>query len=278
MKISKQQVGLITELVTDLFSQYKARLLGRRFRGPMAYFDVTSSDTDHSIEALYRFTGAMTFGNSFEPNEDELKELSEIASNYIDAERLRTLNRILTGLRSAQSQAEVTKVVKDSIEKATTYIETVTVTESRTVQAFAEKTGIQRVAADLGVDDPNVAFLGRYDGKTCKYCRTMYHTADNLSVPKVYKMSQVRAGYFKPKEWDGQTPYFAPLHPHCRHVMTFIPPNFGFDDKGQIKFKDFGYDAHSDQTDTKKNEISLEELDDHGPDCDCYLDILNPNV
>jgi hypothetical protein len=82
----------------------------------------------------------------------------------------------------------------------------------------------------------------------------MYHDSSNLQMPKPYKLSQVREGYFKPKEWDGKTPHHAPLHPRCRHTMSFVPPNFGFTTSGQIEFKSFGYDYHKDYWGLKKAE------------------------
>lgn len=254
MKVSKEQHDKIINLVERLFGRLKARFAGRLFRGPAIFFEIVQAE--ESLEDAYRHAGQVMYGPAFTPDEDTVQQVIDVASHYVDAEKHRTINRILAGVRAAQSEAEVKKVIKDAVGKATTYVSLLAVNETRTAQAHAERDGISLVAAGMGVDDPNVAFLGRYDSKTCKYCRAMYHREDNPAVPRVYKLSQVNEGYFKPKEWDGTTPWRAPLHPHCRHIMTFVPPNFGFDKSGKITFVSYGYDAYDAQPDVEKMEFT----------------------
>ena len=161
--------------------------------------------------------------------------------------------------------------------------------ETRIVQAYASREGITQVASDINDTDPTVVFSGICDTRICKYCKAMYHDSANLNKPKPYRLSQLREGYFKPKEWDGKTPHQAPLHPRCRHTMSYCPKNMGFDADGTIHFVDFGYDYYKDYWKLKKGEepdarstpmpdflsyddylafnIEHEKEHVHGPDC-----------
>lgn len=258
MKLTQKQLKAITSSVSDVFGRMRARLLGRIFSGPSITFSVETPDPMLSLEAIYRHAGSVLYGPSFKPDRDNLDHAIEITSNYLEAERLKTLNKVVKGIEQAKNKAEAASVIKDELDRASGYVNMLAVTEARTVQAYAERDGIVRVAADMGIDDPLVAFLGRVDAKTCKYCLAMYHMPGNWSVPRVYKLSEVHQGYFRAKDWDGQEIFGAPLHPNCRHVMTFVPPGYGFDDAGHIKFVGPGYDLLAVQRgETKKNEPML---------------------
>ena len=74
----------------------------------------------------------------------------------------------------------------------------------------------------------------------------MYHTKSNPKVPRVYKKSQLSTAYFKAKEWDGNTIHYA-AHPRCRHSMTLLMPDFGFDENGKIKYVGKGHDEYEAQ-------------------------------
>jgi hypothetical protein len=269
MKLTRRQLGLVRSSLDDLFYRIKVRLLGKYFTGPAMYFEVTRPDPMDSLESVYRFTGMTLYGPDFAIDEDHLKTLAEITGNYIEAQRLKATNEIVVGIKSASTPEDAHKIIDEVIEKTTNYMSMLTTTEGRIVQAFAERDGITRLASDMGIEDPIVAFLGRYDEKTCKYCLAMYHMPNNPMVPRVYKMSELQSGYFKSKTWDKKTIYFAPLHPHCRHVMTFVPPNFGFGADGVITFKGLGHDEWASQRETQKSEAVVTDFSNFGS-CSCH--------
>lgn len=277
MKLSRRQVGLVHGTIDDLFYRIKVRLLGRFFKGPTMYFEVTDSDPMESLESVYRYAGVTLYGPDFTVDEDHLKTLAEITNNYIDAQKLKVANQVVMGINSAQTMVDAEKIIEEAVGKATEYVQMLTATESRIVQAFAERDGISRLASDMGVGDPTVAFLGRYDNKTCKYCRKMYHMPETPMIPRVYKLSELQGGYFRAKDWDGKSPFPAPLHPHCRHVMTFVPPSYGFGTDGIIKFVDFDHDEYEHQKSILgKTEENFYE-DPTGP-CSCHPGHLEPDL
>lgn len=290
MKLSDAQRRLILDRVESLFDTTKAGLLGKFFKGPKMYFDVVRrTDPLHTIEGIYTFTLKMLYGPEAKPKQSNIKNLAEITSNYIDAQEMKVKNHIIADVQKAKTPSEAIRLVRGHFEKAGEYLDLLVANEAHITQAYASREGITKLASDIGVDDPTVVFLGVTDHKICKYCKSMYHDRANLKMPKPYKLSQVREGYFKPKEWDGKTPHQVPLHPRCRHVMSFVPPNFGFNSAGVIVFKEIGYDFHKDYWSMKKAEelppdvppmadfisydeyleINLEHEKEHkhGPDC-----------
>ena len=255
MKLSDAQREIILERIESLFDSTKARLLGKFFKGPKIYFEVIRrTDPLHTIEGLYTYTLNMLYGSGIKPSVKNMKNLAEMTGNYMDAQQFKIKNHILADVQKAATPGEAIRAIRDHFDKAGKYVDLLVSNETRIVQAYASREGITKLATDIGVEDPTVVFLGVTDHKICKYCKSMYHDSKNLQRPKPYKLSQVKEGYFKPKEWDGKTPHHAPLHPRCRHVMTFVPPNFGYNESGIIEFKGFGYDYHKDFWKMKKAE------------------------
>ena len=246
MDLLDSQKAQIEKIINDLFYNLKAKLLGRFFTGPRIYFEVLNTVNPlETLEGVYNYTYTMLYGPGAKPAKKRPKTLSAITGNYIEAERLKTINKIMMGIEKAKTFDEVQGEIDKYMGKATSYISTLVNTEVRHVQANAEREGIEKLGSSIGVADPIVCKLGVIDKKLCKSCKALWHSDDNIQIPKVYKMSELRDGYND--NHKKPIPTIGPTHPHCRHVLTMIPPNFGFTDNGVIQFKGFGYDAYEDQ-------------------------------
>lgn len=259
MKLTEAQRAVITDTVSDVFYRTQARLLGRWFRGPTMYFSVVNeSDPFDTLEGAYRFALAMMFGANAAVDEKEMKALNQIAANYFEAERLRRINQTIQDVSQAQTEEEMAAAIQDNIDKATKYVEKLVVNETRNMQAYAERDGIHRLGATIGVEDPVVVKLGVVDENLCKACRALWHDPSNLYRPRPWKMSELRDGYNKSQ--DNPIPTVNATHPNCRHVLTFVPPNYGFSDRGVIGFKAFGYDYYREYYSVHKHEKFDENL------------------
>jgi hypothetical protein len=251
MKLNKEQRQAILDILDDMFNDLKARMLGRFFKGPSIYFQVVKqTDPIDTLEGLYNYTIAHMFSPSAKVNEEDIEHLSDITANYIDAKKLQVANRIMHDVMQAETWDEALKSIKDHFADTTSYLKTLLNTETRITQAYAEKEGIQQVAQAVGVDDPVVAKLGVIDDKMCENCRKLWHLESNIRVPKVYKMSELAEGYNK--DYKNPIPTLGPTHPNCRHILTFIPPNFGFNEFGRIEFKSLNYNVWEDQRKNQK--------------------------
>lgn len=278
MKITDAQRRIIVDRIESLFENTKAGLLGKFFKGPKLYFEVTRrTDPLHTIEGIYTYTMKMLYGPDAKPKQSNIKNLADITSDYMDSQQLKVKNHILADIARAKTPSEAIRSVSAHFEKAGEYVDLLVANEAHITQAYASREGITKLAADIEVKEPIVVFLGIADTKICKYCKAMYHDSSNLEIPKPYKLSQVREGYFKPKDWDGKSPHQAPLHPRCRHIMSFVPPNFGYDSSGTIVFKGIGYDYYSDYWGMKKSE-EIPDLAPKEPNFFSYDEYLEMNI
>lgn len=244
MDLYLNQKKAITDIIDDLFNTIKVRLLGTLFRGPKIYFEILKDiPFAETLEGLYRYSLGLSSGGDIEPDFKRLQKLSSILDNYIEAEKLKSTNKILVGVEGAEDINEVQKVISEQMDKSASYIETLMSTEVRTVQAYAEKDGIERLSAAINDSNPTVVKLGQVDGKLCEHCRNLWHTEENINVPKAYKLSELKGGYM---DHHSPEPTLGPSHPRCRHVLSYVPPNFGFNNQGVIEFKGFGYDYYED--------------------------------
>ena len=258
MKLTEEQKVEIEKAVDELFFTLKAKILGRFFKGPRIFFEIVQTTSPlESIEGLFRYT-YQTLNPGKEPPEEVIKKLALITGTYIEAERIKTHDRIVSGVEEAKTDQEAQTAISIGIEKATQYIDMLVNNEARVIQSYAEKAGIGELAADLGIEDPTVAKLGVIDERMCKVCRKLWHTDENIRVPKVYKLSELAEGYNKNHKNPIAT--IGPSHPRCRHVMSMIPPNFGFGPTGQIQFKGFGYDIWAEQHGTEKTESNSRSI------------------
>lgn len=254
MIINESQKKTILDAIEDLFGTAQAKLLGRYFAGNRIYFSAAqSAPFESTIEGLYRYA-LKAHNPDAEVDEESLRTLMQITNNYIEAHKLKVINSTLNDALGAKKAEDLLEVVKVNLDKAAKYMDMLIATETQMVRAYANKEGIQQVAASINDGDPFVFWSGVVDPKLCAVCRAMYHSIDDVWVPKVFRLSELQSGYFNKKEWDGHSPY-TNGHPRCRHSMTYLPKNFGFDEKGRISFKFIGYDPIIDQRGLEKSEI-----------------------
>ena len=168
MDLTPAQRTIITDTINDIYYRLEARLLGRFFKGPSMYFSVVSeSEPEHTLEGAYLYTLASLYGPGAAVDEHEVKSLSSITENYLEAARLKQVNQIIMDIAGADSEKEVKKILDETVGKANSYVEKVVVTESRNIQAYAEKEGILRLSSSIGDEDAIVVKLGVVDDKLC---------------------------------------------------------------------------------------------------------------
>jgi hypothetical protein len=248
VNLTEKQKSEVTRLVNGVFQSLKARLMGRFYTGPKIFFQVVE-DTNpiDTIEGLYTFTAHMLYGPGVQPTKKRVKNLAKITGNYIESQKLKTINHILMAAEESETLDNLDELLTDEMDKATKYIKKVVATDLRNVQANAEREGIEKLGASIGVEDPEVAKLGVIDDKLCKTCKKLWHDDSNIKKPKVYKMSMLKEGYMKSHK--NPEPTISASHPHCRHVLTMIPPGYGFNERGNLEFMGFNYSAYDAQGD-----------------------------
>lgn len=110
--------------------------------------------------------------------------------------------------------------------------------------------------------DSDVAIRPDYDA--CEDCKRLYLGADGK--PKIFKLSELMANegsnYIRPWRKNAR-PVVPPLHPHCFCRIRYIPPGWGWNDKGRFTVVDSDkYVQHLDAKVAKSVSI-LKGGDDH---------------
>lgn len=246
MKLSPAQRRAVLDNLDDIFYNLKARMLGKFFKGPKIYFEVVKrSNPLDTVEGIFNYTMKMLYGSHIEAPDDQVEALAEVTGNYLDEQRLKISNKVMSEIASADSPETALASIRESVDKISEHVDMLVANEARTAQAYAEREGITRVASSIGIEDPTVCKVGIIDDKMCPNCKKLWHTEKNINIPKVYKLSELKDGYMK----DHKNPYptVGPTHPHCRHSLTMVPPNFGFDSSGTVDWKGFGWDEYAHQ-------------------------------
>lgn len=222
----------IEDIVNLLFDKLKVRLLGRFFRGPKIVFEMVGEELDPllTLEGLYRHALTISAGANLKPSVKTMRSLSEITDNYLEAEKLKTINRVVAAVDQGANDDEIDKLLGEVFESAEPSVSKIVNTETRNYQANAEREGILKVSASVGEDDPTVLKYGSLDEKTCQCCLKLWHSKDNPRIPKVYKLSQLQDGYCDHKD---PKPTILATHPHCYDDQTEVLTK-----RGWILFKD----------------------------------------
>jgi hypothetical protein len=266
-KLSLAQKLLITVLIADLYYRVQAKYLGHRFQGPPKYkMQGFTADRKFTLDGIYLFTLAALYGINLQPDEKELEGLATVTQNYFEIQRLKTTNKLITELSSVKNKKEANKILKESLESASSSIEKILNTEIKTVQSFAERYGVSKLAAKDGIEDPVIVKFGIVDDKICEACKKLWHTKGNLFMPRPWKLSELNMGYSSHKNIKAT---ISPTHPRCRHTISYVPPGYGFTDSGKMEFKKEGYDYYKEYYKINKKEELEENLfksctcDDH---------------
>ncbi len=245
MELTRKQRNAISKIIDDLYFRVKARLFGQKFRGPRIYFEIVKETNPlETLEGMFRYAYLMQRGTEYGIEEKQINQHVRATNNYLDAHRLKLQNEIFNGIMQSENFSEVKDLIQDKMESTKEYLDLLIGSEVREAQATAESEGIAQAAGALGIDDPVVVKLGVIDDRLSKQCRKLWHESSNIYKPVPYKLSELADGYNT--DMKNPVPTKGKTHPNCRHVLAFVPPNFGFDAKGNIQFISFGYNYYSD--------------------------------
>lgn len=252
--ISKTARKAIEASVDILFERIKAKLLGpgtkplRLGKKNLVFSFVPELTLSGLYSASAKEEGVST------PNEELLNGLLKITSSYLDAHKERAKAQIIQAVQSHMQNAVTSNKPIDTREvlggqlseiwdKVTADVKKVVETETTVVRNVGVDDAIQRISALQGISDPTVYFVTVKDRSRCDEC-TRLHLLDDKITPRVWKRSQVGAGYHKKGD---SHPKVGGLHPHCRCVMSVLMPGFGFDASGRVIWRKLGWDEYANQ-------------------------------
>lgn len=260
--LTKGAASIIDKKLDDLFDGLKIRLLGPSAAGRRLFIGFVK---ELSLPGL--FAAACTEEGG-KVDTAIIEQLSSITNDFIDkykqdakANIKKRIQDILTDVDNGNVTSRgFRKKLLDALDEVMTKVaqdvNRAVVTETQHAVTMGTKEGLDQVNADFGVTDPVVCFIPVRDHLLCKECRRL-HLMPNGRTPRVWKSSEVKAGYHKVGDPE---PSWSLLHPHCRCALATILPGFGFDASGSIIWKREGWDEWAHQRGMQKGEAPLEEL------------------
>jgi hypothetical protein len=252
MRLTSDQESVIESVLNNLFETIKAKYLGQWYKGPKIFFSTArEANPMNTVGGIFEYTL-----RSIHPNPsvdyDMIQKLANTSGNYIEAEKKRALDRIHENIGKAKDGDDFKKIVEDSLEPSNNYMNMLMTTEVRNAQSRAEVSGIQQIGAALGMNDPTIVKLGVVDPKLCPACRKLWHTEEDIRVPRAYKLSELSDGYNT--DMKNPLPTTLSTHPHCRHTMSIIPLGYGYVG-GSFQFISPTYNLLDDQRGLGKSEL-----------------------
>ena len=232
--ISSSGKEKIKELVERLFDRIALKLLGNipslRNRKNL-FFSV-----EKNIGLANLFVQEMA---NKQPNlleEDVLKGLLNSSHGYIEALKHSTTSNIVEQVDGLIKQAnlngsivehsQVSNVLKEHFKKARNAVKTIAESEGTKVRNVGSVMDISRIAAEKGIEDPNVFFSVIRDKHTCQWC-LKNHLHEN-GTPKVFKLSEIKQSYLSTEEKKNGEVSVCGAHSNCRCTICYISPGYGF--------------------------------------------------
>jgi len=248
--VSPKSKESIRKAVESLFDKISVEFLGDLPRLKEVKRLIITRQTEFNLSHL--FVQGMSNKTPNEIEREVLKSLIESSSGYIESLKNRTTSNISEDIDALVRKAKLnnTKVLKKEIEKvldrefkkAKSHLKTIAESESTKLRNLGTMMEISRTASMSGNSDPTVFFITLKDNLTCKECLRL-HTVDGV-IPRLWKLSELKQGYHKRGE---ETPSSFGLHPHCRCTIAYLRNGFGFDKKGNVKFKYENFDEFKNQ-------------------------------
>lgn len=240
----------IKDLVERLFDKIAVKLLGRipSLRNNKNLF--ISAEPNMGLSHLYVQAMNNRYPNVLE--EDVLKGLLASSHGYIEslkhstqssvAEQVDGLVRqsLISGNPVDHSQIE--KILDKEFVKASNTLKIVAESESTKVRNVGSVMDIARVAAEKGIEDPNVFFIVVRDKATCQWC-IKNHLHEN-GTPRVFKLSEIKQSYLSTEEKKAGGVSVCGAHPMCRCTLSYLSPGFGFK-RGKLEWIQQGHDEYS---------------------------------
>lgn len=242
-KAQKQIVGI----VEAMFDKLRERFLGaagKRAGGKQLVFHYQPYTLTSLFESASKQEGLT--GRA-----EVLDSLVNIAGSYIDSQKEHAKGKIVQQVQAFLTDAEAKGVkvdpavvlggqLADTMAKVRQNVTRILETETTSVRNMAIHDAIGRIGATLGNDDPTVYFVVVRDNSCCDECLRLHLMPDGS--PRLWKLSQVKAGYHKKGE---EFPSISGLHPNCRCIMSHLLRGFGFDSAGAVTYIGMDHDEHT---------------------------------
>jgi hypothetical protein len=253
--MSKNVIKAVSQVVSSIFNRARKRFLNEEF-GPKGIRISATVDrpAEHRLDlSLKGIFDAAAKAEGMPPNKKLYESVESGVKDYLEAHEKLATARVLNAVQSylhnadlgsstADPDKELGQVLEETFGKVSSDVASVVDSESNKAKNISTLDAISKISLSLGIDDPTIYFAGPLDAHTCKECIRMFFLTD-LVTPRVWKTSELKAGYFKRGD---EYPCIAGGHNHCRHGLCSILPGYGFK-SGILEYIEPGYDVYAEQ-------------------------------
>lgn len=253
----RQLKALSRKLIGELFEKTKMNLLGPRYVSQAIVFSHKKFDPSTTLMSAYTHALSHNAPSAAAFDADTVRRALDIADDHLNNLHDKVLTEVHASIDQASHEIEVkrklarqskqsflstpegkriqvglSKKIRQAVNKADAGIDRIVAYETANMQNLGAVDGIIGMAKSIGIADPNIFKIPVKDNLTCKYCKDLWLLTG--SIPRVYKLSELKGGYFDRKD---PQPTISPTHPNCRCSSTMLSPGFGFDSAGKITWK-----------------------------------------
>lgn len=208
--------------------------------------NITFSTKKNSLTELFLHSLGTSKANKDEEN--TLKVILRIANDYVGALKDRTKAKTINNLdgyikdRNAKKQPikeeKLKEIVGKEMKQAKNHFKMIANSESNKASNTGTALQISKIAEGKGEDDPTVFFVVVIDERNDPETYRL-HLLPDRRTPRLYKLSELGSEYHKKgDEW----PKIQGTNPNCRCKISYLPLDFGFDEKGSPKFIGIDHD------------------------------------
>ena len=243
--LSLKAFSAIERIIKDRFDR-----ISMQFLGILPQKDKTKTITFNTTQdsLLSLFLKALGSEKPNKVEEQTLKTLTRVASGYLDALRDRSAARIMHDIDSHVTTQSLRKepvsiktidqVINKEMDKAGKNLKMIVSAETNKAANTGLALQIAQKAEDVKDEDPTVFFHVTVDDVTGPE-EFVLHLLLDRKTPRLWKLSEIGAEYHKVGDPNPKLPG---LHPNCRCRLAYLPKDYGFDDRGHIKFIALGHD------------------------------------
>ena len=252
-QLSSSARDAIERKVDSLFDNLIATFIGPYGLSPGKSLTIGLQRADSILSLPGIFNMSASVSGLPEGDNETLKSLARIAANYINGARERAKAQIIHELDMSLSQenkdetsilSELEGKMAAIFTKATSDVQRIVETESTNARNIGIEEGIKRMSASMGVADPVVFKVTVPDNVRCETCKKLWLMEDG-KTPRLYKLSELRAGYMTDRK--NPFPTCGATHPHCRCTLTYLMSGYGFNAAGQVAYVSEGHDEFKKQ-------------------------------
>lgn len=253
--LGKGAIKAIHDAIGSLFTRAKVRFLGKSYGPKRLVISATTNPVgyrhDLSLPGIFESSCRI---EGMAPRDILREHIVQTAEAYLDATEAKAQAQVIHAVKSFITDAELKGVEVDPhvvlggelseiMRKVKGDVERIVATETTRARNLGTVDSITKVNTLIGVPDPIVCFIPVKDQFLCDECKRVHLMPDGVT-PRVYRLSEVSAGYHK-KGTD--TPCMSGLHPRCRCTCVTILPGYGFGKDGKVTYITHGYDIFKEQ-------------------------------